>query len=141
MKKGFIKGATCCLLTSLIITGNSYTAEASSLSTETAVAGASTALDSFYSTNSSSIQSTVMSAGSTASSTLNDLVQVAASDAQIVTQPVSEYADVAISQVTNYVNIRNMPSEEGEILGKLYNNCAATIWLRKAIGIKLNQVL
>lgn len=39
----------------------------------------------------------------------------------------NEYDDVAIAQVSNYVNLRSMPSEEGEILGKLYNNSAATI--------------
>lgn len=39
----------------------------------------------------------------------------------------SEYDDIAIAQVTNYVNLRSEPSEEGEILGKLYNNSAATI--------------
>ncbi len=39
----------------------------------------------------------------------------------------SEYADIAIAQVTNYVNCRSMPSEEGEVVGKLYNNSAATI--------------
>lgn len=39
----------------------------------------------------------------------------------------SEYEDIAIAQVTNYVNLRSEPSEEGEILGKLYNNSAATI--------------
>ena len=39
----------------------------------------------------------------------------------------SEYADIAIAQVSNYVNLRSLPSEEGEILGKLYNNSAATI--------------
>lgn len=49
-----------------------------------------------------------------------------------VTQPEvpevkSEYDDVAIAQVNNYVNIRSVGSEEGEILGKLYNNSAATI--------------
>ena len=31
-----------------------------------------------------------------------------------------------IAQVTNYVNVRSMPSEEGEILGKLYNNSVGT---------------
>lgn len=39
----------------------------------------------------------------------------------------SEYENIAIAQVTNYVNLRSEPSEEGEILGKLYNNSAATI--------------
>lgn len=39
----------------------------------------------------------------------------------------SEYADIAVAQVNNYVNVRSLPSEEGEILGKLYNNSAATV--------------
>lgn len=37
------------------------------------------------------------------------------------------YADIAIAQVNNYVNIRSEASEEGEVLGKLYNNSAATV--------------
>ena len=45
-------------------------------------------------------------------------------DAPVVT---SEYADIAIAQVRSYVNVRSLPSEEGEILGKLYNNSAATV--------------
>lgn len=39
----------------------------------------------------------------------------------------SEYADIAIAQVDNYVNVRNAASEEGEVLGKLYDNSAATV--------------
>ncbi len=35
--------------------------------------------------------------------------------------PVSE-SNLIIADVTNYVNIRSLPSEEGEILGKLYDN-------------------
>ena len=39
----------------------------------------------------------------------------------------SEYADIAVAQVNNYVNVRSIPGEDGEILGKLYNNSAATV--------------
>lgn len=39
----------------------------------------------------------------------------------------SEYADIAIAQVNKCLNVRSLPSEEGEILGKLYNNNAATV--------------
>lgn len=45
----------------------------------------------------------------------------------------NEYADIAFAQVTSYLNIRSAASEEGEILGKLYNNSVATI-LEKADG-------
>ena len=39
----------------------------------------------------------------------------------------SEYADVAIAQVEGYVNVRSAASEDGEVLGKLYDNSAATV--------------
>jgi cell wall-associated NlpC family hydrolase len=39
----------------------------------------------------------------------------------------SEYDGVAIAQVDNYVNIRDTASEEGEVVGKLYDNSAATV--------------
>ena len=32
------------------------------------------------------------------------------------------FRNLVIAQVKNYVNVRSLPSEEGEILGKLYNN-------------------
>lgn len=41
--------------------------------------------------------------------------------------PKSEYADIAIAQVDSYVNVRSTPSEEGEVLGKLYDKSAATV--------------
>lgn len=39
----------------------------------------------------------------------------------------SVYDSIAISQVDNYVNVRSLPSTDGEIVGKIYNDCAATI--------------
>lgn len=45
---------------------------------------------------------------------------------EIVTAP-EDYANVAISQVTGYVNIRQAPSTSSAVVGKIYNNCAATI--------------
>ena len=39
----------------------------------------------------------------------------------------SEFADIAIAQVNNYVNVRKEPNTESEILGKLYDNSAATV--------------
>ena len=39
----------------------------------------------------------------------------------------SEYDGICIAQVNDYVNVRSLPSEEGEILGKLYNESAGTI--------------
>ncbi len=49
-------------------------------------------------------------------------------------EPKSEYADIAIAQVDNYVNVRMEPSTESEVVGKLYNNSAATILETTADG-------
>ncbi len=39
----------------------------------------------------------------------------------------SEYEGICIAQVNDYVNVRSLPNEEGEILGKLYDESAGTI--------------
>ncbi|EOS21530.1 hypothetical protein C806_04178 [Lachnospiraceae bacterium 3-1] len=39
----------------------------------------------------------------------------------------TEYDDIAIAQVDNYVNVRSVAGEDGEVLGKLYNNSACTV--------------
>ena len=39
----------------------------------------------------------------------------------------SEFADIAIATVLNYVNLREEPTVESEVVGKLYANSAATI--------------
>lgn len=44
-----------------------------------------------------------------------------------VPEVASEYADIAIAQVDNYVNVRSEPNTESEVVGKLYNNSAATV--------------
>lgn len=47
--------------------------------------------------------------------------------AEPTVEETNPYADIAIAQVNYYVNIRSEASEEGEVLGKLYNNSAATV--------------
>ncbi|MBQ2250918.1 MAG: SH3 domain-containing protein, partial [Lachnospiraceae bacterium] len=39
----------------------------------------------------------------------------------------SKYSNVAISKVSSYVNVRTQANTTSEIVGKIYNNCAATI--------------
>ncbi len=51
-----------------------------------------------------------------------------------VAEQKSEYADIAIAQVDNYVNVRMEPNTESEVVGKLYNNSAATILETTADG-------
>lgn len=56
-------------------------------------------------------------------------------------QTASEFADIAVAQVNHYVNVRQEPDTESEILGKLYDKSAATVlettedgWYRIASG-------
>ena len=39
----------------------------------------------------------------------------------------SEFEDICIAKVNDYVNVRSLPNEESEILGKLYNEAAGTL--------------
>lgn len=65
---------------------------------------------------------------SDASAAANNISDVASNDTTTVEQTQqSEYANVAIAQVDNYVNIRSTPSEDGDVVGKLYNKSAATV--------------
>lgn len=38
-----------------------------------------------------------------------------------------DYTNIAVSQVTDYVNIREAANTDSKIVGKIYNNCAAVI--------------
>jgi len=44
-----------------------------------------------------------------------------------IAEEVLPYTGICIAQVNDYVNVRSLPSEEGEILGKLYNESAGTV--------------
>ncbi len=66
----------------------------------------------------------IESASAGISKNLADYVSAAVQEAK---GKKSEYADIAIAQVDNYVNVRDKAGEEGEVVGKLYNNSAATV--------------
>lgn len=62
-------------------------------------------------------------------SLLNEAHEVSAeADAEIIKifAP-SEFEGICIAQVNDYVNVRSLPNEESEVLGKLYNEAAGTV--------------
>lgn len=71
------------------------------------------------------VKNTFQTASAGISLNLADCVSAAAEEAAVA--PKSEYADIAIAQVDNYVNVRDAAGEEGSVVGKLYNNSAATV--------------
>lgn len=56
-------------------------------------------------------------------------VEVSENETPVVAEPivVSEYANIAIAQVNEYLNIREEANEGAEVIGKLYPNGAATV--------------
>jgi len=70
-----------------------------------------------------------MSAGFSATDLYDDveiIEEVAVAEAvaaeETVVQDEQDFTNLVIAQVNNYVNVRSMPSEEGEIVGKLYDD-------------------
>ncbi|MBQ2802733.1 MAG: C40 family peptidase [Lachnospiraceae bacterium] len=54
--------------------------------------------------------------------------QVELTEAKMAKEPTEEdlFRNLVIAQVNDYVNVRSIPSEEGEILGKLYDDSVGT---------------
>ncbi|HIT90610.1 MAG TPA: C40 family peptidase [Candidatus Merdenecus merdavium] len=99
MNRGVVKVATYCLLGTLTIGSAGIVSHA-----ETPMAGVTVAID-------EAVQSNV-------------IPNVTVNQAPVVN---SEYDNLAIAQVNSYVNIRDAASEEGYIIGKIYNNSAGRI--------------
>jgi len=97
MSKKLIKVAVCCLVGTISLTGNGILSYAA---LEVPMVGVTVNMEQAANT------------------------QVAKNATSVVK---SEYDNVAIAQVNSYVNVRDAASEEGQILGKIYNNSAATI--------------
>ena len=45
----------------------------------------------------------------------------------VATNAPADYTGIAIAQVNDYVNVRSVASEDGDVVGKLYNNSAAQV--------------
>lgn len=123
--------------------------EASVMDSEMSCAGISVVWSDYLEDTSDSTDATLMSfestvVGETAPTLSNDTTEtvqttdVTAADTtqaapaedtttEETKQEESEYDDIAIAQVTNYVNLRSEANTESEVVGKLYNNSAATI--------------
>ncbi len=68
-------------------------------------------------------------AESTAAETTAEETAAAETEPETEAETVSPYANIAVSHVreNSYVKVRSEPNTTSEVLGKLYNDCAATI--------------
>lgn len=116
-----------CVCASVMIAGASPAKAANKVEIDSAVAGLSVAMNNFY-------------AGTeNPENELKDYLQSSPAPAPAQEEPqqveeeekeVSPYENIAVSRVGDdqgYVNIRTDANTEAEVVGKIYNNCAATI--------------
>lgn len=104
MDKNIIKIMTGCIVGTIVITGNAFTTKAATINFDLPKAGITFALNEKYITS----------------------PETADIEIKKILEP-SEYDNIAIARVSYYVNMRSEPNEESEVLGKIYNDSAATI--------------
>ncbi|MCR5143771.1 MAG: C40 family peptidase [Lachnospiraceae bacterium] len=129
MKEKNLKMVSYAMAAGVLVCSASFSAQAAPVAGAVTMASTDTeaASSSSYSTL-SGMQLTVANILSDASAEANgESVGTSSGDKNTVANQESEYANVAIAQVDNYVNIRTTPSEDGEVVGKLYDDSAATV--------------
>ena len=110
------KIATYLMIGTLALTGKAAFAEASEIPEE-GIAGITLTLDDFF------------------QNTQNADKEIT----QFLMAETSKNKDLAFAKVTSYVNIRSKSSEDSKILGKLFNNAAATIISEKKGWCKIKS--
>lgn len=119
MNRNRMRIKTCCLASAIVLTSSTLAVNAAP------AAGLSSQLSS--SINSEVSETTVAGGSLSFAKAIANSQQAGAKQENETPVVKSEYADIAIAQVDNYVNVRSTPGEDGEVLGKLYNNSAATV--------------
>lgn len=126
MVRKSIKAAACTLAAVIAFTGMGITGEAAPITAILPSGGVDLAI-----AQGNTLQNINTNRGNTdlaieAAVELN--IEELALAAEAAKEPTEEdlFRNLVIAQVNNYVNIRSLPSAEGEVLGKLYNNSVGT---------------
>lgn len=119
MNRNRMRIKTCCLASAIVLTSSTLAVNAAP------AAGLSSQLS--ISISSEVTETTVAGGSLSFAKAIANSQQASAKQENETPVVKSEYADIAIAQVDNYVNVRSTPGEDGEVLGKLYNNSAATV--------------
>ena len=133
MNRNRIRTAACCLTATVVLSGSSFVSNAANVNAGAGnfVATALTTEPSADSTSDTSVNAGVsqafaqyLSQKPASATTVDNAAPVVKNETPVVK---TEYDDIAVAQVDNYVNVRSSASEDGEVVGKLYNNSAATV--------------
>lgn len=126
MRKGS-KILICSCACALLASGGAAPAMAAmDLETDAPVAGVSVAFNNYYA-GSLNPEEELAAAFVPAEETEQVVKSGKEAEAPVVKSAKSAYENVAISKVSNYVNVRSEANTSSAVVGKIYNNCAATI--------------
>ena len=112
----------CALAAAMTFSGMSLTADASSNGLPSGGVGF------FFANNATSLEN--ISGDSNKNTKTNSTTEKSVAEPAEVVKEESEedmFRNLVIAQVTNYVNVRDLPSEEGKIVGKLYDDSVGTL--------------
>ncbi len=111
--------------------GSMKTEAAMNLETDASVAGVSVAINNYYasSLNPEEELAQAFSSGEILAAASKEAEESEQTDETVVVKAMakSSYDNVAISRVSSYVNVRAEANTSSAVVGKIYNNCAATI--------------
>lgn len=122
MRKLVIRTTACCLLSTCLVAGTTVLGNAKNTAADLPTVGIANVLSDYCTTDSK-----LPSAGVTL--TLDEYA-VSSADTELrnsVSKVSEEYRTLVIAQVDGYANVREEANVEAEVVGKLYNNAAATI--------------
>ena len=111
-----IKVTACVLAATIIISGNAITVHATSMESVLPAAGLGLTLEEGDSLKNVDRETTT----TTQKEIIEPLAAVSAEE-EIAEEVQEDFSNLVIAQVNDYVNVRSIPSEEGEIVGKLYD--------------------
>ncbi len=121
MKIRFLRQLVCLMLASVMLVGSNIPAFAA-YEVKNVLPAAGMGIDLAESSQSLQAIANASSKENAPRSDIQDTVDVRALVESRIPEADREFMNLVIAQVNDYVNVRNMPSEEGEIVGKLYNN-------------------
>lgn len=119
-----MRATVCALGAALLFTGTTFTADAAYTGTATGSALPSGGVGLSLANNATSLE---YIAGIDKQNSKVNVSDLTAKAEQKVDTEAEQFRNLVIAQVNNYVNVRSIPSEEGEILGKLYDDSVGTL--------------
>lgn len=127
MIRGSVRVTACTLAALLALSGASITANAAGASAVLPSGGVDLAL-----ANGNKLENITADLGDTTVKIESIVERIAVPGAEVAVEMAGEpteedlFRNLVIAQVNDYVNVRSIPSEEGEILGKLYDDSVGT---------------